>query len=100
MAGTRVTSGTLVAATVSTVTFTNYYSGVRVTNRGTGDIFVRLDKTDPTVGGDDCDVVPANTSVVLYNPLPVDDVAAGTNPGTDVRLISSGTPAFTVAGIN
>jgi hypothetical protein len=100
MAGTRVTSGTLVATTVADVTFATFYRWVKVTNRGTVDIFVRLDKVNPTVGGDDCDVVPAGTSVVFSNPQGYPDTNTGVTANTDVRLISSATPAYTVTGVN
>ena len=103
MAGTRITSGTLVANTVTHLTFTKYYSGIDVVNRGSTDIFARTDNTDPTVAGDDCEVIPAGTAATLVNLQGTDDPgawpAAGTD-GTDVRLISTGASAFTVAGTN
>lgn len=101
MAGTRVTSGTLVASTVDTVTFTAYYAGVSITNRdASAEIFVRADGVNPTVEGDDCYIVPPGKTVTVYNGLPVADQSTGVNAGTNVRLISSGTPKFTVAGVN
>jgi hypothetical protein len=89
----RVGHGTLVATTVDKMDFVNYYSRLRVVNRGSGDIFVSTDgATDPTVAGAEFDVVPANTSVIVGVKV---EPAAGT---CEIRLISSGTPAYSVVG--
>lgn len=87
--------GTLVANTVATVALSvantpgeNQESFERcvVFARGTGDVFVRTDGVNPTVGGNDTFVVPANTRREIH--------LSGTS--ADIRLISSGTPGYTV----
>lgn len=93
----RATSGTTVANVVSTVTFANWYSAIRVTNRGSTELWVRTDATNPTAAGDECDVVPANSSVVVSNKKPEPDQGAGITSNTDVRIISTAAVTFTVA---
>ena len=51
---THITSGTTTAAAVTTVTFSNWYRGIEIVNRSSGDMWARVDNVDPTVGGDDC----------------------------------------------
>jgi hypothetical protein len=83
------THGTLVANTVATVTFrADFGDTVTVLNRGAGDIYLTLDGTAPTVGG-------ANTSIVLANSTRTYKVASS-QTALAVKLISSGTPAYTV----
>ena len=94
---TRTMHATLVAATVDTVTLSVVSSTVEVVNRGaTGDIFLTLDGTAPTVSGDDTFVVAANTARVFGNPLGIVDAPHGDTPTTTVKLISSGTPSYSV----
>lgn len=82
-------SGTLVAATVATVQIQAWTYGVNVINRTAGqEIWVRLDGTDPTVGGNDCFLVLGARN------FPV-DLKSG---NVTVKLISSGTPNYTVEG--
>lgn len=80
---------TLVAATADTVTFTEDLTSVQVINEGTVGIYVRLDGTAPTVGGAASLYVPPS-SVTSFSST---DVA-----GTVVKLISSGTPKYSVSG--
>ena len=95
----RAQSGTLTAATVTTVTLTGAYSTVTVTNQGTVPIYVRLDGTAPTVAGDDCLVVDAGDESVFGYRSTYDQGQPGTvNPGTVIKLISSATPTYTVVG--
>jgi hypothetical protein len=84
-----VTHQTLAAATVDTVTLALDFNQVEVLNRGTTDIYFTADGTTPTVGGNDCQIVLAGGGVK------VDVPTAG---ATVVKLISSGTPAYTVTG--
>lgn len=94
----RATSGTTTAATVSTVTFPSWYSQIKVSNRATtGELWVRLDGVNPTVGGDECDIVLPNSTVVLTNRKVEPDQGAGITSNTDVRIISTPAIAFTVA---
>jgi hypothetical protein len=77
---------TLVAATVDMVTLAQDAQQVEVINRGTVDIYFRVDGTAPAVGGDDCEVLPAGASLIVPTP----------NSTTVVELISSGTPPYSV----
>lgn len=81
--------GTLVAATVATVTLTPNAKFVEVVNRGSDDIYFRLDGTDPTVAGDDTYVVPGGGFTRVRN--------NDRDGSVSVKLISSGTPAYSVA---
>lgn len=90
--------GTLVASTVTTVTFANNYPQLEVVNRGTGDIFVTTDGSTPTVAGNETWVVPSNSAALLTNLLAPNDPSDNTVDGATVNLISSGTPAFSVSG--
>jgi hypothetical protein len=89
----EVEHGTLVAATVTTLTFAQNYAWVEVLNRSAGgdDIFFLVDPgaTNPTVGGDDTYVVEAVGITQAEVPS-----TAGT--ATTVKLISAGTPDYTV----
>lgn len=83
---------TLAAATVDTVTLTKDWRAVEVKNRGTDEIYFTTTATNPTVAGDDTYVVPAGESLVLSIPP---------RPGLPdvVKLISSGTPGYSVTGV-
>lgn len=93
----RATSGTTTANAVSKVTFAGWYSVIRVTNRGATEMFVRVDGVDPTVAGDECDVVLPNSSIVVSNKKAEPDQGAGSTSSTDVRIISTAAVTFTVA---
>ncbi len=81
---------TLVAATVATVNLTTNGSRIEVVNRsGTAEVYFTTDGSTPTVGGNDCHVLPAAIGAVE-----VADDTAGAN--SVVKLISSGTPAVSV----
>jgi hypothetical protein len=86
----RIVHGTLTAATVATVTLDADYANVEVRNRGTDEIFFTVDGTDPTVEGADTEVVPGNSA---------HQVPALQRNTTDVKMISSGTPKYTVRGL-
>jgi len=78
---------TLVAGVVDTVSFQANGSGLRVRNRGaTGDIYFTFDGTTPASGADD-----------TYFCGPGEDVSvSGTFSKPVLKLISSGTPAYSV----
>lgn len=90
-----VRHGTLVADTVTTVTLdSKNYGSVEVTNRsGDSEIyFIALSAADandnPSVEGDDCEVLPAAVGALVVNapnPAPV-----------TIKLISDGTPAYSI----
>lgn len=90
------THQTLVASTVDTVDLAGGYGVVLVTNRGANDIYCTFGKgggsaSAPTVGGDDCYIVQVGTA------KPFD--FSGDSPSSqinEVKLISSGTPAYSV----
>jgi hypothetical protein len=81
---------TLVAATADTVTFADDLSSVQIVNESTTvGIYVRVDGTAPTVAGAASYYVP---------PATITQVTSGQSGGTVVKLISSGTPKYSVTG--
>jgi hypothetical protein len=84
--------GTLTAATVATVTLTttgDSIETVEVLNRSGGaEIYFRTDGTAPTVGGDDCEVLPASIGGVEVSVAPQESLT--------VKLISSAAEDYTV----
>jgi len=79
---------TLVASTVDTVTFDPDPEYVEVASRdGAAEIYFTTDGSTPTVGGQNCYVVPA---------FPSARTARHGATGGAVKLISSGTPAYSV----
>jgi len=88
----RIKHGTLVAATVATVTLTVDCRDVEVLNRtGDAEIFFTVDGSTPTVAGDNTHVLPAQIGSLI--------VAVPETGNTVVKLISSGTPSYAVEGI-
>jgi hypothetical protein len=83
----------LVASTVDTVTFTaSDRARVRVYNdTGTAAIFFTVDGSTPTVNGANTYRVPASGGAYM-------DVEVLTGSATVVKLISSGTPVYSVEG--
>lgn len=84
--------GTLTANTVTSVTLTSADGGVEVINRdGSAEIYFTIgSEPAPTVGGDDCFVVPALIGgYIAY-------IGAGS---VTVQLISSGAPKFSVLSV-
>lgn len=92
--GNRVVHATLTANTVDTITLDNDYIAVEILNRnGAAEIYATIDtNVTPTVGGTNCDVLPAAIGNLI-----IDASAYGTP--TIVQLISNGTPAYTVKGL-
>lgn len=86
----RAKTATLVAATVDHVTLAIRDHGITIFNHDTTSvIWARFDGTDPTVEGDDCIPIPASGA------FEVDSMRQGFE---DIRLISAGTPKYTVFG--
>lgn len=79
---------TLVASTVDTVTFHDTPQSVEVLTDGTAAIYVTVDGTAPTVGGANTLKLPAVISART--------IKHG-NRGQPVKLISSGTPTYSVS---
>jgi len=90
-------SGSTVANTVLPVIFNSWNSTVEIINRGTTDIWFRTDKIDPTIAGDDCHFVAANSWVdAIRNGQVPSEPATGIVSTTEVRLISSAIVPFTI----
>lgn len=84
--------GTLAAGQVTTVTLTSADNTVEVINRtGSAEIYftVGSEPATPTVEGDDCYIVPEGLTSYVVNGVPGAVV---------VKLISAGTPKFSVIG--
>lgn len=82
---------TLVASTVDTVTFDRDCDEVEVLSLdGAAAIYFTVDGSTPTVGGANCDVVPATVAART--------VAVPTSGDTVVKLVSAGTPVYSVTG--
>lgn len=82
---------TLVAATVTTLTFDPDFNWVEVLNvDGAAAVYFRADSTAPTVGGTGCHVLPAAIGSLA--------VKVFTDGATVVKLISAGTPQVSVRG--
>lgn len=81
----------LVASTVDTVTFTDIdLPEVEVLSDGSADIYVSFGATTtPTVAGGMCYRVPAGNTAAVFTPR--------TSGDTVVKLISAGTPTYSVA---
>jgi hypothetical protein len=88
----RAKHATLVASTVDTVTLGRDFNEVEILNRdGTAAIYFTVDGSTPTVGGDNALVIPAVIGSVTESTLDI----SGTNV---VKLISAGTPSYSVTG--
>lgn len=93
----RAQSGTLVATEVTTIKFPQYFWNLVVVNRSSNqEIWVRTDGEDPTVAGDDCFPVLPQQSVTFSNGSLSQEPVVRTGGGTQVSIISSGTPPYTV----
>ena len=88
----RIKHGTLTATTVASVTITPSADEIEVVNvDGAAAIYFTADGSTPTVEGDDCEVVPATIGVLRV-------ATPGDAPYT-VKLISSGTPKYSVRAV-
>lgn len=87
---------TLVANTVKTFTFNIDFVAVEVLNvDGAAKVWFTLDGSDPVVGQDGCQVLPA-----AIGSVEVDPSAHGSGKGpTVVKAISDGTPLVSVRGV-
>lgn len=92
----KAAHGTLSANTVDTITLSAWSRYVLVINKSSDIIYATTDGTAPTVAGDDTYCVPSNSSKLLFNEGVEPEPALGVTAGTVVKLISSGTPAYSV----
>jgi len=96
----HITSGTTVSNVVTTVTFTSWYRPIEVVNRGSADMWARFDGVDPTIGGDECFFVPAQSFIAVNNPKLPPEIATGITSNTEVRLLTATACTFTIqAGV-
>lgn len=92
MAGEPITR-TLVADTVTTITFDADLAEVEVTNvDGLAEVWFRFGGTAPVVGADGCHILPAAIGSV--------DVCPRTSGSTVLKLISTGTPRVSARGLD
>lgn len=88
----RSKHATLTAATVDTVTFQERHPAVEVVNRAAeGDIYFTVDGTAPVSAANDTYFVGPGQAVLV-------DLPHATDPDA-VKLISAGTPAYSVTGV-
>lgn len=80
---------TLTAETVDTVTFDGSLFEVEVISDGAAPLYFTLDGSDPVVGGAACYHMPAIASVR--------EVRVDYRGGVTVKLISEGTPTYSVS---
>jgi hypothetical protein len=91
----RIQSGTVVANTVTTVTL-NYRTSIEIVNRGTVDMWARVDGVDPTIAGDECLFVAPQGFVSVANPKSPPNPVAGTTSNCEIRLIAGTNCNYTV----
>lgn len=94
----NITSGTTTANTVATVTFARWLSSIEVVNSGAADLWIRVDGTDPGIGADECQFVPARSWVVIRNLTPIPEVGSGITGNTTIKLISSTSTSYVISG--
>lgn len=80
---------TLVASTVDTITFADDVVGVEVVSDGSAAVYFTVDGTAPTVAGASTYLIPAG--------LMVRSVKSAPSNGVVVKVISAGTPVYSVA---
>lgn len=92
--GVRIKHGTLAADTADVITLDGDYRQVEVVNRdGVAEIFFTVDGPDPAVEGDNNHMLPAAIGGVV---VPANEALGYP---TQVKLISSGAPRYTVRGM-
>ena len=93
----RITSGALVANTVTQVVFATWRSSIEIVNRSDVDMWTRVDKTNPTVSGNECIFVPAQSYVQVTNPQIPPGAVAGNSSNCDIRMIAASACDYTVS---
>jgi|GEM_PF-4006139 len=83
---------TLTANVVDTITFARNLSTVEIVSDGAAAIYGTVDGSDPTVGGEESFYMPEG-------PASIRVVKSPRNQQTVIKLISPGTPTYSVARI-
>jgi hypothetical protein len=92
----NVTSGTTVGGAVTTVTFSTWYAEIEIINRSSGDMWARIDGVDPTIAGDDCLFIPAQSFLDVLNHQRSPEPALGTTPNCVIKILTASAAAYTV----
>lgn len=92
----RIQSGTVVANLVTTVTLA-YKTSIEIVNRGSVDMWARVDGVDPTIAGDECLFVAPQGFVSVANPKTPPNVVAGTTSNSEIRMIAGTNCNYTVS---
>jgi hypothetical protein len=87
------TAKTLTANTADTVTFADDLDQVEVSSDGTAALYFTVDGSTPAIGGDNCWELPAGALAARVVPVP-------TSGGTVVKLLSAGTPKYSVSRVS
>ena len=96
----HITSGTTVGNVVTTVTFAAWYRSIEVVNRGSADMWARFDGVDPTIGGDECFFVPAQSFIDVTNSKRPPEIALGLTSNTEARILTATACTYTIqAGV-
>lgn len=61
-------------------------------------MWVRFDGVDPTIAGDECFFVPANSYISVNNPVKPPEIALGLTASTTVKIITATASNYTVEG--
>lgn len=96
--GQRAAHGiALGAAAVDTVTFPRWVPEVEITSHSTSAIYFTVDGSTPTVGGAGTHVLPPAVSTRTVKTPRVDSPSTQARGVTVVKLISAGTPTYSVS---
>lgn len=93
----KIQSGTVVANTVTTVTFATWHQTIEIVNRGTVDMWARVDGVDPTIAGDDCIFVAPQGFVEVSNPNNPPSPPTGTTSNVVIKMIAGTNCNYTVS---
>lgn len=90
----------LTASSVDKVVWPADVDTITVVSDGTAAIHVRFDGVDPTVNGASSFIIPASAGPVMrtFRPADLPGDATHTKGASEVRLISVGTPTYSVEG--
>jgi hypothetical protein len=90
---------TLVAAAVDTVTFATFRSQVEVVTDGAASLYFTVDGSTPVAGAANTHYLPATASSKIVK-CPAQHPSPGVKAsGTIVKLISAGTPKYSVSRV-